>query len=386
MKKITDIFKSHLYMMKLALRYNGFSYILLLFVIILNYLMPTIELLATGKLINVFQKLTDDNKNVVFTWIIICVILKVFSYLFASMKYNFREIVGQKYNNAINEIIMKHLGGKEAAYMDDPKNADVIESVNTFRDLIYMAPTWFAESFGSLFTFVVCLITFLAYDPVIAVVFLLTFIPSIIVNITNSRKMDRYSVNSIPQSRKKEYYKSILTNRYWAGDVRIYNLKDFFLSKYLNLWNEISHERKKIFSKYSVIMVLADVVNLIGLIFIIVYSLKLCLSGTILIGTLTVYIGVAQNCGNCFFSFITDAVTQISVTVPHILRFITFVSNDSKSQYKGDLELPEHFSVEFKNVSFSYPNGEQVIDDLSFSIPDGQTVALLGVNGQEKQL
>ena len=218
-------------MMKLAFNSNGFPYILLLFVMILTYLMPTIELLATGKLLNTFQNLTSDSKGTVFTWLAVCVILKVFSYLFASLKYNYREIVCQKSENVINELIMKQLGKKDASYMDDPKNADIIESVNVFRNLIYMAPTWFAESFGSLFTFVVCLITFLAYDPVIAVVFLLTFVPSIIVNIINSGKMDRYSVDSIPQNRKKDYYKAILTNRYWAGDVRIYKLKDFFSFK-----------------------------------------------------------------------------------------------------------------------------------------------------------
>ena len=384
MKKITDIFKSHLYMMKLAFNSNGFPYILLLFVMILTYLMPTIELLATGKLLNTFQNLTSDSKGTVFTWLAVCVILKVFSYLFASLKYNYREIVCQKSENVINELIMKQLGKKDASYMDDPKNADIIESVNVFRNLIYMAPTWFAESFGSLFTFVVCLITFLAYDPVIAVVFLLTFVPSIIVNIINSGKMDRYSVDSIPQNRKKDYYKAILTNRYWAGDVRIYKLKDFFLSRYIDLWNEISHERRKIFAKYSVIMAFADIVNLLGLVFIIIYSLRQCLSGTILIGTLTVYIGIAQNCGNCFFSFVTNIVAQMNVSVPHIMDFISFVSDDNTFQNSGELDLPKHFSIEFENVSFSYPNGEKVIDDLSLRIPDGQTVALLGENGAGK--
>lgn len=371
-------------MMKLAYKCNGFPYIMLLFVMILTFLMPTVELLATGKLLNTFQKLNSDNKSTVFIWIALCVVLKVFSYLFVSLKYNYCEIVCQKFENTINELIMKQLGKKDASYMDDPKNADIIESVNSFRNLIYMTPTWFAESFGSFFSFTVCFITFLAYNPVIAVAFILTFVPSIIVNIINSGKMDRYSVDSIPQTRKKDYYKYILTYKYWAGDVRIYKLKDFFLSRYINLWNEISHERKKIFSKYSVIMVFADIVNLLGLVFIIVYSLKQCLSGIILIGTLTVYIGVAQNCGNCFFSLVTDTVTQMNVCVPHILGFISFVSDDSSIQSSGELELPKHFSVEFENVSFTYPNGETVIDNLSFCIPDGQAVALLGENGAGK--
>ena len=43
------------------------------------------------------------------------------------------------------------------------------------------------------------------------------------------------------------------------------------------------------------------------------------------------------------------------------------------------------FDVDFQNVSFSYPGtGQKVIDDISFTIPQGKTIALVGASGSGK--
>lgn len=40
--------------------------------------------------------------------------------------------------------------------------------------------------------------------------------------------------------------------------------------------------------------------------------------------------------------------------------------------------------LSFSNVSFSYPNSEKILNNISFSIADGEKVALLGLNGAGK--
>lgn len=40
--------------------------------------------------------------------------------------------------------------------------------------------------------------------------------------------------------------------------------------------------------------------------------------------------------------------------------------------------------IEFRNVSFSYENGHPVVENLSFTIHDGETVGLIGANGAGK--
>ena len=40
--------------------------------------------------------------------------------------------------------------------------------------------------------------------------------------------------------------------------------------------------------------------------------------------------------------------------------------------------------IEFENVSFAYEQGSPVIDNLSFTIGDGESVGLIGANGAGK--
>ena len=53
---------------------------------------------------------------------------------------------------------------------------------------------------------------------------------------------------------------------------------------------------------------------------------------------------------------------------------------------KENPERPEHLggSVEFKNVSFSYQKGRKIINDVSFDVPDGHVLGIVGHTGAGK--
>jgi subfamily B ATP-binding cassette protein MsbA len=51
----------------------------------------------------------------------------------------------------------------------------------------------------------------------------------------------------------------------------------------------------------------------------------------------------------------------------------------------GAVELPRlEGEIEFRNVSFSYEGHEKVLDDVSFTVPKGQTTAIVGLSGEGK--
>ncbi len=76
-----------------------------------------------------------------------------------------------------------------------------------------------------------------------------------------------------------------------------------------------------------------------------------------------------------------DELTQMALFFQNLRDFFDY---EPKIQ-DGGKEAEEFQSLEFKNVSFSYPDTEKVIlENVSFKIDHGDTVAIVGVNGAGK--
>ena len=70
---------------------------------------------------------------------------------------------------------------------------------------------------------------------------------------------------------------------------------------------------------------------------------------------------------------------------PLVKGFLKFGYPNEIENYKNPVNFPQRVnSIEFKNVSFSYDERNTIIQDLSFSIPEGTTTALVGATGAGK--
>lgn len=67
--------------------------------------------------------------------------------------------------------------------------------------------------------------------------------------------------------------------------------------------------------------------------------------------------------------------------ISEVLDMVPSIQNPENGIYQGDDEI----SVEFRNVTFNYPDGEaNVLTDISFKATKGQTVAFIGSTGSGK--
>ena len=127
--------------------------------------------------------------------------------------------------------------------------------------------------------------------------------------------------------------------------------------------------------------------------------LNLCVVAVILVGGYTVKAGGTITPGNTM-----AAITYLA----QILHGITFMANifqifsrakasadrinevlkspDIITDGKGVLEQNTKGTIEFKNVSFAYPesDGQCVLEDISFKVNPGETLAIIGATGSGK--
>ena len=218
----------------------------------------------------------------------------------------------------------------DLSFFDDPSNQDMLQVAQNSKQEVSDAMTYFIREIISAVTFFVALGYFLSIEPAVGCAYLLTGIPSIIINHNATVKMDRFSIKSVPENRVKDYYRSLLTTDSYAKDLRLYNLRTYWLEKYQNIWNKLRAERTKIFTRGVTLSSISLLLSVIGSVLIVGYSSYSVLCGGMTIGTLTMFLSFAEKSDRQFRSLCQSVPKHIKVTIPHILRFTKFISLQSQ--------------------------------------------------------
>ncbi|HRQ33234.1 MAG TPA: ABC transporter ATP-binding protein, partial [Anaerolineales bacterium] len=115
-----------------------------------------------------------------------------------------------------------------------------------------------------------------------------------------------------------------------------------------------------------------------------VHSLFLYRAGLINVGAVVGYFGMLQLLG--FPTFVsTFAYSQISSGISSARRILELVNRETHlDQNASGVTSEIRGEIEFRGVSFRYPDGDNVVEDISFKVKPGQTVAIVGQTGAGK--
>ena len=114
------------------------------------------------------------------------------------------------------------------------------------------------------------------------------------------------------------------------------------------------------------------------------HALLLFRAGTIDLGAVIAYFGLLRLLEFPTFTS-TWAYSQISSGMSSARRVLELINSETHlDQNATGLTSDMRGEVEFRGVSFSYPQSEPVIQDISFKIKQGQTVAIVGQTGAGK--
>lgn len=114
------------------------------------------------------------------------------------------------------------------------------------------------------------------------------------------------------------------------------------------------------------------------------HALILYYQGALNVGDVVAYFGLLQLLG--FPTFISMfAYSQVSLGIAGAKRILELINleNDLDQNVVGFSEGMQG-EIEFKQVTFSYGNGEPALQDISFKVKPGQTVAIVGQTGTGK--
>ena len=281
--------------------------------------------------------------------------------------------------------VMKKAATLDAEFFDNPANRDMVDVASHSKQQISNAMTFLIREIIGIVTFASGLVMFVSAAPLVSIIYLATCIPAIIIDHCNKSKMDRFSISSVSQTRKKDYYRSILTGKEYAQDLRLYGLSGYFKEKYNKLWNKIREARYEIFKKGNRLLLLSTLISSAGKIFLIAYSVHEVVVGNYTVGTLSMLLALSGKVAMKFSTLVKAVPDHYRITIPRINSFLRFLNYENKIKATGELKINSVPEIEFRDVCFRYPECEQnVIDHLNLKIPAGKKIALVGLNGAGK--
>ena len=385
--KIIDFYKANLFVLSVLLKNSKVFSLLYIVVHLLTALIPSGTVYLSGRILDLLVNIYNgEDASVIWFYIALLFVLTIIGSLSGQLVSILSDFIRIRNDKYLNSIILDKLSKLNIAYFEDKDRINDMSIAMYSQFSISRSFIVSVDIFKNIVKFISLVCVIAIYSPLWSVLYLLTTIPGLFVTASQSRKMDKFSISSIPDSRKKDYYYSILTARTYAKELRIYNLFDVFKTKYNEKWKKILSERAIIFRQGFRWELLTVIISIIGYIVLYAALIYKTFSNEFSVGELTTITSATLSVALSFSAIINTINSYVSIFIPRInitREFLGWREEGSGSLPTSDVLMG--FDIEFKNVTFKYPNSDNVVlSNVSFKINRGEKIAIVGVNGAGK--
>lgn len=376
-KKI-NIFRSLLYIIKM----KSFIFFILTFFSIVLSLMPAFKIYLLSKIINIIS--TSNEKNFfVFCFIYFFVI--IFQHLYPLIQKILEKIIDNNLNEDILCGILNLILNKEYIYFE---NSNYLNSFNRCLENPSYEFINYYKNIISLFVNILQLfsIILMISKTSIYLSFLLMFILILLILISHIGGKKEYIEDFKSQKNKRfaNYLEEILTSQDFSEERVIFkthkNIIPKFINKSVKVFN-IELKAKKYWLSTSLKSGILSTSLLLIIVLLLIFPLK---NNNLSLGLYIAFV-------NSIIVLIPTLSWNIPTNIKEISKTNEFFNEINKiillddEKDLGEKHLNSIESVEFKDVTFKYPESEKIIlDNVSFKLQKGKTYALVGINGAGK--
>lgn len=183
---------------------------------------------------------------------------------------------------------------------------------------------------------------------------------------------------------KLDYYYSLSKDLTASKDIRLYGFTEHFLfsiAKFISVLEKIvskyMHQSIKVGGTRALLNFLRELVAY-------AYLTYLVCTGSLSVSDFIFYFGIITGFSNWIMSFVY-LYSNMERCCNDCQVFRDFVESDEEKQCKPNVDFKDVESIEFKNVSFTYPSAENsTINNMSFKVKKGENIAVVGENGAGK--
>ena len=384
-KTVKKCLENFIFSARLIISASKTYFILNILFSIITALVPYIPMLIWKELLNNLLDINAQN-------IILSIVLLTAGYSFALILRKtiglFNKFVNYKYTDAVgyylDNYIVNKVSSVELAFYDSSTLNNNLKNVTShLRGSTETMVNTVFNFISGVIELIVAIVMICTLNAWMIPVVLVLIVPSILQSKYSNKVNYQFQKNHSCAERKIEYYKDLFFGN-CRQEIKLYNAHEYFIEQYENAWTEWKDAKLKLKIKNKLTWILQflflTVIELIAYIFALI---KLA-EGTIGVGDVTYYISVASQVRDSFVDvfYLVVSFFQSSDEVDDIKAFMEMKPILESS---GTIIPSPNPRIEFKNVSFRYPNAEKnVLDNCSFVIEPGKKIGLVGLNGSGK--
>lgn len=215
-------------------------------------------------------------------------------------------------------------------------------------------------------------------------VMVLSAIPASIVATRFTKIIYSLSLEQINGLRQMGYIQAISTERSYAQDLRLYDIKEKLTGRYLRIWKELFVKRQKSSRERTLLLCLLELLPELAIALICLDIAFRVLDGRATVGDYSLLIGLTTQLWSAIY-MLTSSAVQIYDNRMQLKNFKSISDYINKVCDTGTVELNDVRSIELRDVTFSYPDtDENALDKLSLCLNKNQKSAIVGLNGSGK--
>jgi ATP-binding cassette subfamily B multidrug efflux pump len=294
------------------------------------------------------------------------------------------QLVGQKVMYDLRKQIFDHLQRLQMSYFDRNPVGRLVTRVTTDIDVLNdMFASGVVAVFGDFFTLISIMVVMLELDWRLA---LLTFavLPLIILVTGLFRKAVRESYRRIRLAiaRINAYLQEHITG---MPVLQLFNREDRSYDEFEKINGAYLKAYKDSILAYGLFYPTVEFLGVLAIVIILYKGGGMIMAGTLTVGTAIAFIQYSQR----FFRPIQDLSDKYNIlqaamaSSERVFRVLDTPVKISDSARPKRLTEPRG-RVEFRNVGFAYRDNHRVLENVSFTIEPGETVAVVGHTGAGK--
>lgn len=396
---LTNFLSRFTYIVKLVWNTGHWILFLLTFIALFKGVTPVLGALLSQSILNKLQQIIQLGNlpeanfftSTVFYLLVFLFLYRIILQVINHISRALNRIAGEQVVRHVKLQIMEKSKELDLASFDDPSFYEKME--NASREAGNRPLTILSETFNAISTIIeltsYLAILLMAPDlPLITLVIISVSIPTAIINFIYRKKNFQYIRNRSKERRQMNYYANLLVDKDLIKEVRMYDLADTFIDRYLQAFQVYYKGLCTLITEENIWHILISILSgITNLIFYITIA-KQVFQGTIMIGDYTLFTGAIASVTTCINTLISTSgsIYEGTLFIDNLIDFLDEEQTvapitDTPSQVTRNIP----HTLELRNVSFRYPNTTRdILKNISLTIQPGQTLALVGLNGAGK--